>query len=167
MVLRRLRRLIIRAASPKKHLNFRFTQNHQRPYSNWRSDQKAAGGEWDDRENRRGFRPIVARPVDHLGGAINDHRRCDKAHEKGDKRCGLTRIITESLSLTSSDRPVSRIVYLHDPADRPIQTERRVKRSRDHQTDSRWSRTRPLTHFILLFSFIAPANLRSIFPFRP
>src|SRR5262249_32669885 len=119
-----------------------------------RADQKAAGRERNDRENGRGFRPIVARPVEHLDGAVNGYWRRDKAQQEYDQHYRLTRIKTESLRFASRSRPVTRIAYLYNPADHTIQAERSVKRSRDYQTDSRWNRIRLLTHFYsLLFPF--------------
>src|SRR5215467_9932821 len=140
MVLWRRRRRMIRAAATEKHFHIGLAQNDQRPDSDWRADQKAAGRERNDRENGRGFRPIVARPVEHLDGAVNGYWRRDKAQQEYDQHYRLTRIKTESLRFTSRSRPVTRIAYLYNPADHTIQAERSVKRSRDYQTDSRWNR---------------------------
>jgi hypothetical protein len=73
---------MIRAAAAKKHLHFESTQNHQRPNSDRRPDQKAVGRERNDRENRRGFRPTVARSVEYLDRAVNDNWSCEKAQQE-------------------------------------------------------------------------------------
>src|SRR5262249_22424552 len=121
MVLGRRWRWVICAATPKKHFHFGFAQNHQRPDSNWRSDQKAARCEWNDCEYSRSFRPIVIRAVEHLA---------------------------ESLRLAPRSRLGCGIEYLFEPADHTQQAERRIQRSRDYQKDRcRLNLTWLLIHF--------------------
>jgi hypothetical protein len=170
MILWRPRRLMIRAAAPKKHLHFGSTQNHRRPNSDWRSDQKAVGHEWNDRENRCGFRPTVARSVEHLDRAVNDNWSCEKPQQEDEQRCELTckkPSLSASLSITgllaglliciictsatiTQNKPEAALIA-------PVIINRTAG-----LTGSGFRST-----FILLLSPVAPASPRSTLPFRP